>query len=252
MIYQHIFDPPLIEGQLIKRYKRFLSDIKLNDGRTITALCMNTGSMEGITTPGNRVWVAPALNQDRKLKWDWEVVEANGGLIGCNTGMPNRIVKKMLQEKLLSGFKRWSEMKPEKKYCEHSRVDFWLVENGQEHYIEVKNVHLLYPDNRAYFPDSVTQRGTKHLNELAEMVKQGHKSTVLFFVQCPAKSIRPSDHHDPDFAQAARKAAAAGVKFKALQVQATPQSLNVEKFIPVDLKPYKTDRMEKWRTENRK
>jgi sugar fermentation stimulation protein A len=152
----------------------------------------------------------------------------------------------------MPGMTAWKEMRPEFRINEHSRCDFWMREARGQHYVEVKNCHLVYPDRRGYFPDSVSDRAAKHLRELSELVAAGHKATVLFVVQrADARSVRPSDAHDPAFATAAREAQAAGVRFRALLVRPTVEALIVEKLIPADIKPYATTRTDRWRAQNR-
>ncbi len=244
------YPEPLEEGVLVRRYNRFLADIKRSDGSMIVAHCVNTGRMEGLVKEGSRVWFSRSNNPKRKLKYTWEISEIDGYLIGTNTSIPNQIVKRLLEERLLRGFTSWEEMKPEKKYGENSRTDFWLKEKKKEHYIEVKNCHLVYPDNRGYFPDSVSERASKHLLELAHVVSQGNKATVIFTAQrSHTKAVRPSELHDPFFAQTARKVAQEGVKFKALEIIPTPEALIVEKMIPVDLKEYNLKAPEKWKSD---
>lgn len=246
------FPKPLLPGTLVKRYNRFLAEISLDRGDTITAHCVNTGRMEGIAMPGLRVWVSHEDRASRALKYTWQIVEVDGHLIGANTARPNLLVEQLLAERALPGLRNWKEMRREHRINAHSRCDFWLKEGRREHFIEVKNCHLVYPDHRGYFPDSVSERATKHLGELMELVEAGHRATVIFVVQHPdAKSIRPSDAHDPAMAIAARKAAAAGVKFRAVQVVTTPELITIERTIPVDLKEYKIERMIKWRDANR-
>ncbi len=246
------FPEPLLAGHLVKRYNRFLAEVKLDSGKTVVAHCVNTGRMEGIAMPGLRVWVSHENRPERRLKYTWQIVEVGDTLIGANTARPNMLVEELLRNRALPGFKKWKEMRREYKINAHSRCDFWLREGRREHFIEVKNCHLVYPDRRGYFPDSVSTRATKHLHELAELVEGGHRASVIFVVQhAEAKSIRPSDAHDPDMAAAARRAAAAGVRFRAVRVVTTPSEVTIERMIPVDLKEYKLTRINKWRTANR-
>lgn len=242
---------PLLPGTLIQRYKRFLADIRLEDGCTITAHCVNTGAMEGLTQPGIRVWVSRATNPNRKLQFTWELAEVDGRIYGVDTSLPNRVVGHLLRQRLLPGLKRWSELKPEKPYGQHSRIDFWLRQGSTQVYLEVKNCHLLYPDGFAYFPDCVSARATEHVGELTSLASApGHQSQVLFVVQISGcRGVRPSDMHDPAFATAARCAGAAGVRFRALLVEHTPTEIRVQGLLPVDLRPYMLDRVQGWRAE---
>jgi len=244
---------PLFAGTLIKRYKRFLSDIRLDDGRVVTAHCVNTGSMEGLTRPGLRVWVSGTDNPNRKLKFTWELTEIDGEVIGTNTSLPNRLTKQLLEANAIPWLRNWDEVRPEKKYGKNSRIDFWLRRGRNETYVEVKNNHLKYPDGRAYFPDSVSERASKHLEELAEVISKNVRAHVLFFCQMPdPKAVRPSDVHDPVFAETARKVKDMGVTFSGIAVRHTPNEIVVTGRVPVDLKPYATRRVTAWRDQNKK
>lgn len=244
---------PLVEGRLLRRYKRFLADVELADGSTATAHCVNTGAMEGLAKPGRRVWLSRAANPDRKLKFTWELVEVDGAVIGVNTGEPNRIAKRLLEARALPWLASYPEALPEQKYGERSRIDFLLRDGARRRlFLEVKNCHLLYPDGRAYFPDSVSERAAEHLRQLAAVIDARTRAHVLFACQLPGvKSVRPSDAHDPAFAQAAREAALAGVRFSAIEILQSPEQTIVQRRVPVDLRPYATKRMEQWKAANR-
>lgn len=240
---------PLISGRLVRRYHRFLADITLDDGRAVTAHCINSGRMEGLVRPGARVWVMPAENPHRTLQWSWEMVEIDGVRIGADTILPNRLVRAMLEARALPGFRSYTRIHAEHRFgTENSRADFLLERGGKRCFIEVKNCHLVYPDGRGYFPDSVSERATKHLHELTRMVAAGHRAVVLFTVQrADAVAVRPSDTHDPAFARAAREAAAAGVRFRALRIRPELDGLHVEDTIPVDLRPYDLTNPRRWK-----
>ncbi len=244
----------LVEGTFLTRYKRFLADVRLAaTGEIVTAHCVNTGAMEGLTRPGGRVWLSLADNPARKLRYTWELAEIDGRIFGVNTSMPNRIVSHLLRETRLPWHRRpWDEVRAEVRYGERSRVDFRLARGKRLHYLEVKNCHLIYPDDRAYFPDCISERATSHLRELVQVVQAGHTAEVIFCVQTPlVKSVRPSDVHDPAFALAARAAREAGVRFHAIAVSHTPDSIIVHRGVPVELKPYRTTRVFRWRDEAR-
>lgn len=246
---------PLIPGTLLKRYKRFLCDIELESGEIVVAHCVNTGAMEGITAPGMRVWVSQSDNPARKLKYTWELAEVGGDILGVNTSLPNRIVQQLLRDGQLPWLAHWPQFRPEKKYGEKSRVDFWLTDGSREHFLEVKNCHLVYPDACAYFPDCVSARAAGHLEELLHCCasESGQVTAeVLFFVQMPnVLRVRPSDVHDSAFAEAARRAHAGGVAFSAIGVRHTAEELVVYGPLPVDLEPYDLAAVELWRTANR-
>lgn len=245
---------PLLPGILVRRHKRFLADVVLDAaGDAVTAHCVNTGAMEGLTRPGTRAWLSRAHNPARKLAFTWELAEVRGCLYGVNTALPNRVVGHLLRNGLLPWHRRpWDDVRAEVRYGERSRVDFRMTRGTAHHYLEVKNCHLVYPDMRAYFPDSVSERAASHLRELAAVLATGATAEVLFFVQVPdAKAVRPSDVHDPAFATAARHAHAAGVAFSAVTVAQTPEAITVLRRIPVDLKPYATPRIARWREQTR-
>ncbi|MBI1293321.1 sugar fermentation stimulation protein SfsA, partial [bacterium] len=172
-------------------------------------------------------------------------------LVGTNTALPNQIVGSILRERLLPGFP-WDELQSERRYGENSRIDFWLRDGTQEHFIEVKNCHLTYPDGRGYFPDSVSERATKHLEEPIHVVEKGHRASVIFTAQrADTLAVRPSDVHDPAFAAAARRASSAGVQFLALRIEPTPEAIVVHEVISADLEPYDTSQQREWMTANR-
>ena len=229
---------PLIEGELIGRRKRFFADVRLDDGREVVAHCVNTGRMEGLVVAGRRVFLSPA-RPDRKLAYTWELIQEGGQLVGVNTLMANRLVGAVLEQRALSGLRRYTELRSEYPYAVRSRVDFHLASKTREHFVEVKNCHLVYPDGFAYFPDAESERGQRHLAELSELCRRGRAATVIFTVQrTDARGVRPSDVHDPELARAARHAARAGVRFRALQVRPTREGYSIERELPVDLEPY--------------
>lgn len=247
----------LLPGVLVKRYKRFLADIQLDSGDLITAHCVNTGAMEGLTAPGIRVWVSRAENPARKLAWTWEIAEVDGRIYGVDTSAPNRVVGQLLKKRALSWLSEYDELEPERRYPGTlKRADFWMRRGEAQLWLEVKNCHLVYPDGRGYFPDCVSDRAAAHMGELARLVSGSGTSIsaeVLFFVQVPdVQAVRPSDVHDPTFAAAARAAAEAGVRFSALVVRQTPQETIVERTVPVDLDPYDRHPVETWRLEARR
>ncbi|KIG17293.1 Sugar/maltose fermentation stimulation protein [Enhygromyxa salina] len=241
---------PLLPGRLVARYKRFIAEIDLESGERIRAHCVNPGRMEGQVRPGARAWVSPVpAASKRKLRYTWELVEEDGRIVGANTVAPNRVVADLLAARVLPGLKRFGQLRSEVAYAERSRVDF-LLDGATPHYVEVKNCHLRYPDARGYFPDSVSARATHHLHALREVVEAGAKATVLFTIQRPdVEAIRPSILHDPAFAEAAREAGAAGVRFRAVTIQATLDSLDVMREIPVELAAYDTAPHARWQAK---
>jgi sugar fermentation stimulation protein A len=247
-IYTLPWSAPLIEATLLRRRHRFLADVRLDDGREVTAHCVNSGRMEGLVLPGTRVWLEPAAGPQRKLAFTWVAMDLDGRMVGVDTLRPNRLVRAMLAAGALPMLGRARAVLPEFVHAPGSRVDFRLETARGPHDVEVKNCHLVYPDGRGYFPDSVTERGTKHLALLAAGARRGHRATVLFVVQRDdARSVRPSDVHDPVFAEAARRARGAGVRFVALCARPTLEGLEVLRRIPVDLAPYGLARVSRWR-----
>lgn len=243
------WERPLLEGVLVHRRDRFLADIRLPDGSVVVSHCVNTGRMEGLTLPGRRAWIMPRPEGVGKLRYTWMIAERprtpqpgarDGGLIGADTSFPNRLVWRMLRDGVLPGHVGEKNVRREVPWHD-GRVDFWLGDRKAT-LIEVKNCHLVYPDGYAYFPDSVSERATKHLHSLLHAVQEGHRAEVLFVVQCAqARGIRPSDAHDPVFADTLRKVAAAGVKVRAMLARPTLLGSEVDtrpRGLPVDLLPY--------------
>lgn len=238
----------LVRATLLRRRHRFLADVRMDDGREVTAHCVNSGLMEGLIAPGARVWLEPAPGANRKLPFTWVAIELGGVVLGVDTLRPNRLVRAMLAAGALPALGRWRAVHPEFVHAKGSRVDFRLDTDDGPHDVEVKNCHLVYPDGRGYFPDSVSERGAKHLALLARGARRGHRATVLFVVQREdARAVRPSDLHDPRFAKAARRAREAGVRFMALRARPTWAGLEALGRIPVDLAPYGLARQARWR-----
>lgn len=206
--------PPLIRGKLKRRYKRFLADVVLSTGEVVVAHCANPGAMTGLKEPGLTVWLSKAHNPKRKLKYDWQLVEHNDGrLVGINTANPNRIVYEALQEGRIAEAAGYPDIRREVKYGTGSRVDFLATGEGQDLYIEVKNVHLNRLPHLAEFPDSVTERGSKHLRELSEVAQSGHRALMLYVIQHEAIAyFTLAGDIDPTYAHNFAKAREAGVE----------------------------------------
>ena len=224
------FGTPLVPATLVKRYKRFLADCRLEDGREVTAHCANPGSMIGLKEPGTRIWLEPNTDPKKKLKFGWRLVEhENGTFVGVDTSVPNRALRQALAERLLPPFADYTTIRPEVKFGTGSRVDFLLQENGlPDLYLEVKSVTLSRSAHRAEFPDSVTARGTKHLQELTRMVDEGHRAAMLYLVQrtdCDRMAIAADI--DPTYAHAFDTARAAGVETVCFATQITPKRVVV-------------------------
>jgi len=176
------FENQLISGHLLKRYKRFFADIKIKN-KIVTAHCPNSGSMMGLLNENNRAWITEAINKDRKLKYTLQIIEESGSKVGVNTHFTNKIVNHALQNNLIDVFSKKVTITSEKKFGENTRFDFFLEDKNKKIFLEVKNVTLKREPKIAEFPDSVTSRGTKHLNELINATKKGFKAYLLFVIQ---------------------------------------------------------------------
>ena len=215
--------PELTEGVLIKRYKRFLADIDFN-GQVETVHCPNPGAMTGLKTPGMRVWCSTSDNPNRKLKKTLEVIEADGTLVGINTNLPNKLTHEALINQVIPAFADYPLITPEFTYEKGTRFDFKLAteDDAPSLMLEVKNVHLARPDGpnpeAMEFPDSVTTRGTKHLNILAEIARSGGKAAMLYVIQRgDGEYFTLADDIDPNYAEAFIAARKAGVAIHAWQ-----------------------------------
>ena len=230
---------PLLRGTLIERYKRFLADVRLDDGRQITASCPNTGSMLGLTTPGATVWLSESANPARKYAYTWELVEADLGagptLVGINTGHPNRLVAEALEARRIRSLAGYPALRREVRYGRNSRIDI-LLECPKRGlcYVEIKNVHLSRTHGLAEFPDSVTARGAKHLAEMSEMVRNGHRAVMVFLIQRgDAMKLALARDVDPNYGLAFDAAVRAGVEAIALRCRMSLHEITVEKAVPM-------------------
>jgi sugar fermentation stimulation protein A len=233
------FPDPLIPGTLIKRYKRFLSDIRLEDGAMVTAHCANSGSMMGLTEPGSAVWLSPARNPDRKLKYTWELASgADGDLVGINTSLPNGIVAEAVTAGNITELAGYADLRREVKYGKNSRIDLLLEDPERPKcYVEVKNVTLKRGNGDAgglaEFPDAVTARGAKHLAELSDMVADGHRAVMVYLVQrqdCAIFDIAADI--DPGYAEALAAARKCGVETLCYSCRVSPGEIVVDKPMP--------------------
>lgn len=225
------FPSPLVPATLIRRYKRFLADARLDDGREITAHCANPGSMMGMAEAGTRIWLEPNDDPKKKLKFGWRLIDhGNGHFTGVDTGVPNRMLKAAFQDGSVPGFEGYGTVRPEVKYGENSRIDFLLCGDGlPDVYVEVKSVTLCRQSGLAEFPDSVTARGAKHLGELAAMARAGHRAVMLYLVQrTDAERVTLAADIDPAYAEAFAKAREAGVEAMALRCAITPEAITLD------------------------
>jgi sugar fermentation stimulation protein A len=206
------FDNPLLSGHLVKRYKRFFADIKIKN-KIITAHCPNSGSMIGLLTKNNKVWITKAVNQKRKLKYTLQIIEENSSKVGVNTHLTNKIVNEALQNNIIKKFSPKVKIKSEQVFGENTRFDFFLEDGNVKSFLEVKNVTLKRKNKIAEFPDSVTSRGTKHLNELINATKKGFDAYLLFVIQREdCNKLNIAKDIDPVYAKTLIKAVENNVK----------------------------------------
>lgn len=238
------FPAPLLHGRLIKRYKRFLADIALDSGEVITASCPNTGAMLGLNMPGLGVWVSTNDNPARKYRHTLELVEAGmpgepAACVGINTGLPNRIVAEAIADGTIARLAGYDSLRREVKYGSNSRIDLLLSGNSGAEcaaycYVEIKNVHLMRTKRLAEFPDSVTERGTKHLRELTEMVHQGHRAVMIYLIQrMDADAFTTANDIDPAYGAGLGLARSAGVEAYAYACDVRPTGIAVSHELPI-------------------
>ncbi|PMR75930.1 DNA/RNA nuclease SfsA [Billgrantia endophytica] len=216
--------PALVPGTLLRRYKRFLADVRLIDGREVVAHCPNTGSMRAVNVPGCRVWLTPSDDPARKLAWTWELIElpqpdGRMALASVHTGRANRIVEEALRDDRIPTLAGYAALKREAKVTyeggrKAARLDFRLDDPQKgSAYVEVKQVTLKEVDGHGYFPDAVSERGKKHLDALVALAAQGHRAVLLFCVAHEGiGDVAPADHLDPAYGAALRQAATRGVE----------------------------------------
>ena len=227
------FPAPLIPATLVRRYKRFLADVTLANGEEITAHVANPGAMTGLDAPGSRVWLSKSDNPKRKLAYSWELVEVDFGqgaeLVGVNTGHPNALVGEALAAKTIPELAGYTSIRREVKYGKNSRVDFLLESEGQPPcYLEIKNVHLMRTAGLAEFPDSVTARGAKHLDELASMVEASARAVMLYLIQIgSAERFALARDIDRAYGQAFDYARKVGVEAIAWKCAVSPDRIEV-------------------------
>jgi sugar fermentation stimulation protein A len=230
---------PLVHGRLLKRYKRFLADVTLDSGELVTASCPNTGSMMGLSTPGMGVWLSQNESPTRKYRHTLELVEVDAGnkitCVGINTGLPNKIVMEAIGLEQIPQLTGYATRKAEVKYGQNSRIDILLEEPVKGRcYVEIKNVHLVRQPALAEFPDSVTSRGAKHLDELADMVAAGHRAMMVYLIQRDdVETFALAADLDPEYAAAFGRATAAGVEAVACRCRVTPHEIAFDRSVPM-------------------
>jgi sugar fermentation stimulation protein A len=225
------FENKLISGHIVKRYKRFFIDVKVKN-KIITAHCPNSGSMLGLLTKNNKVWITEAINKKRKLKYTLQIIEENGSKVGVNTHLTNKIVGHALEKNMIKNFSKKVKIKSEQVFGENTRFDFFLKDGGVESFLEVKNVTLKRKDKIAEFPDSVTSRGTKHLNELINATKKGFKAYMLFVIQRNDCNIfQIAKDIDPEYSKTLIKAVNNNVKILCYDCKFSPKGIILNKKI---------------------
>lgn len=231
------FEVPLLSGRLIKRYKRFLADVVLDDGREVTAHCPNTGSMKNCWQKDDRVWLRPVDDPKRKLKFTWELVQLQQQFLACiNTGRANALVKEAISTEIVEELTGYSNIRTEVKYGEeNSRIDLLLESTHKpDCYVEVKNVTLLEDDGIGYFPDAKTDRGRKHIRELMSEVEKGNRAVLFFNVaHMGITEVRPAQHIDPEYSELLRQAIKRGVEVVAYGCVITDESIALKHRVPV-------------------
>ena len=225
------FKERLLQGTLIKRYKRFFVDINY-DNKVITGHCPNTGSMMGLLSKGNKVWFSKSENPKRKLKYTLELIEVNKKIIGINTLLTNKIVYEALKQKKIKELNKFDNIKNEVRFNENTRFDFLLSNQKEKCFLEVKNVTLIKNNNIAEFPDAVTSRGAKHLNELIKAKKKGYKVYMLYLVQIEGcDSFKIADDIDREYKIMFDKALKNGIKILCYDCKLNNEEIKLNKQI---------------------
>ena len=227
------FNKALIKGELIKRYKRFFIDVKL-DKEVVTAHCPNTGSMMGLLDKGNEVFISKNDNPKRKLKYTLEIIKVKKNLVGVNTHFANKIVLHGLSNNLIKEIANNDNIKPEVFFDKETRFDFFIEKNNHKIFAEVKNVTLFREKKIAEFPDAVTSRGSKHLKALIEAIKKGYKSYLLFLIQIQGvENFKIAKDIDVEYYRNYLLAKKAGVKFLAYRCKMSSKSISIEKKLKI-------------------
>ncbi len=229
-----LFETPLIHGTLIKRYKRFLSDIRLDDGSVVVAHCTNSGSMKTCIEEGAEVYLSPAKDPKRKTRFTWEMIKINGQWVGVNTSHPNLIAFEAIKDGTIEQLKGYTHVQREVKTGD-SRIDIMAQNENETCFIEVKNVTMKV-GNYARFPDAVTTRGKKHLDELIKLKQQGIRAVMLYIIQrSDVELFAPAHDIDPTYTKTLQKAFEAGVEIIPLRVKVSPKKIIPEKTLQFSL-----------------
>jgi sugar fermentation stimulation protein A len=227
--------PRLVEGTLIKRYKRFMADVKLRNHHVVTAHCPNSGSMKACSEPGRKVYLSRHNKPSRRLKYTWEMIDMGTSLVGVNTMVPNRLTEAAVIAGDVPELSGYEEVRTEVKYGQNSRIDILLEKGKNRCFVEVKNCTLVVK-GLACFPDAVTSRGLKHLIELQNQVKQGDRSVMFYLIQrMDANRFKPADHIDPAYGEELRKAVLNGVEVLVYDVKMDLEGIRLNRPVPFKL-----------------
>lgn len=228
------FKDKLVHGILIKRYKRFLADVKLDDGDIVTAHCTNSGSMKSCLENGAEVYLTPVTDPKRKTKFTWEMIKINGDWVGINTGVPNKLAFESISAGIIPGLVGYSSIKREVTF-EDSRFDIYAENDREQCFIEVKNV-TMKDGQYARFPDAVTTRGQKHLKTLIEVKNRGMRAVMLYIIQrSDVEIFAPANEIDPEYAKLLSEAVAAGVEVIPMQAHVTLSNITLVKQLPSEI-----------------
>ena len=226
-----IFNKKLISGEFVKRYKRFFVDVKINN-KIITAHCPNTGSMMGLLSANNKVWLSKSENPERKLKYTLQIIENKKSMVGVNTHLTNKIVLEALEENSIKELKNLDNIKSEVKFGKNTRFDFLISKNNKKIFVEVKNVTLSRKKGVAEFPDAVTARGLKHINELINASKRGFETYLLFLIQRnDCNQFKIAQDIDPDYYKLLTKAAKKNLNIICYDCKFSPKGIKLNKNI---------------------
>ncbi|MDF1838859.1 MAG: DNA/RNA nuclease SfsA [Planctomycetota bacterium] len=229
-------EQPTVQGRLIKRYKRFLADVDMDGGETLTAHCPNTGSMKGCLEAGAKVVLRDSQNPARKLQYTLQTIEVDGTWVNVDTGLPEALAFEAIQAGLIPSLTGYEKARREVKYGKNSRIDVLLEDEEKGRcYVEVKNTTLV-DGKLAMFPDAVTERGRKHLYELASMVEEGHRAVMLYIIsRDDVNSFSPAEDIDPAYTESLREVTSKGVEVLAYSTRVEPDSFNLHKALKVKL-----------------
>jgi sugar fermentation stimulation protein A len=233
-----VFERPLVEGRLRRRYKRFLADIELPEQGVVVAHCPNPGSMATCADEGGRVWVSESDNPGRKLRYTWELAEVGEAMVMIHTGRANAIAVEGIEAGVINELQGYERLRREVRCGERSRIDVLLERGDERCYVEIKSVTLGLGDQISAFPDAVTARGKRHLEELIRVVEAGDRGVLLFCCgRDPSREVRPADHIDPAYGQALRRAIAAGVEVLAYRCDVSPAGVWLRERLPLVISP---------------